>query len=145
MNDVLNRVVERFVFAVAGGLPKYVRVVKKAVLAEDWTRTAPKGSRELLTVSEAAREQGLSRRTLYQWIESGILVPAEKTPYRIGRKEVERIRERITAKPRTIYGLVMKLRGCSYDAARVWVGRRRSKGLTDREIIEEADAFHSVH
>ena len=35
-------------------------------------------------------------------------------------------------------------RGCSYDAARVWVGRRRAQGLSDGKIIEEAGASNAV-
>ena len=147
MNDVLNRLVELFVFGVAGGLPKYIRAIKTAVLAEDAEvrpRNAPKGRGELLTVSEAALELGLSRRTVYQWIQQGIVVPAQKSPYRIAMKEVERVRERM-AKPGTLYRIVMNRRGCSYDVARLWVGRRLAKGAAVRKIIEEAAAFNSVH
>ena len=171
VDDVLGRVVEHFVSGPPGGLPAHIWAMKRAVLARDAELRA--GTEELLedaelradtvlkarrksrklilhaggklfTVLEAARALRVSRRTLYHWLQHGIIAHAEKAPYQIAQKEVERVRERIKAKPGTLYRRLMELWGCSYDAARVRVARRRAKGVPNRKIIEEAGAFNPV-
>ena len=80
------------------------------------------------TVAEASRECRLPRRTLYHWITTGEL-SADRGRVSVG--DVVRIR---SSRPGTIYRQVMKIRNCGYDAARMWVHRRRAKGLSDDEI-----------
>lgn len=164
IDDVLNRVVQYFVSSEPGDLGSHIKSLKRVVLAEEAEAHArraaedavahgraaeeaavrgstapkaresfPKPHESLLTVWEAARKLGVSRRTLYHWIQHGIIVLADKYPYLIAPGEVQRVRD-----AKLVYRVVRYLRQCSYDAARVWVGRRRTKGLTDREIIEEA-------
>jgi excisionase family DNA binding protein len=149
VDDVLREVVQNFVSGPpGGGLRKYIQAITRAVrgqAAADLAGVTDRSRRYLLTVPEAARELGVSRRALYNWIGRGIVVPAKKrTPYRIARAEIERARERVAAKPGTLYRRVMELRGFGYDAARKWVGRRRAKGVPEREIIEDAGASNRV-
>lgn len=80
---------------------------------------------ELLTIPQAARLLGVSRRAVYNWIEVGRL-GVEGKPWRVRRGELRRFsRERMARKPGVLYARVMSERGCSYDAARMWVRRAR--------------------
>ena len=112
--------------------------LEETALARDrkaHAHTAPRAHGGLLTVPEAARECGVPRRTVYQWIKRGVLSAAEKAPYRVAREEVERVHSEV---PGTAYKAVMKLRDCGYDNARMWVRRRKGQGLSIPEIIKEA-------
>jgi hypothetical protein len=177
LDDVLSRVVCNFVSGPPGGLPAYIRNMKRVVLAEEADadaerRNRPKDSHEaqegdvpdesplrrrrssehvnlyrgekLFSVSETAHKLRVSRRTVYDWIKRGVLSPAKKKePLRIAQQELERARELSVAKPRTFYRIVMRERGCTFEAARKWVGRRRAKGLSDRDILVPAGAGRS--
>jgi excisionase family DNA binding protein len=174
IDDVLTRVMQGLVaFSTPGGLPRYIRLVKRAVLAEEADESAGvkefdeerfevergderdgqsdhrvrrkrlaigiKGS-EPLRVSQAARFLGVSRRTVYYWIETGKLTAAggKSSSLRIEREEIERVGKLTQLRPGDLYNFVMDHRERGYDAARMWVRRRRLKGLSDRQILEEA-------
>jgi hypothetical protein len=139
MDDVLSRLAERFVTVHRPyALTNYVGVLKRALLAQEAEASrkpvglAPRG---LMTVPEAALECGVPRRTVYHLIKTGVLPVVERRPYRVAVDDLERVQRDV---PGTVYRAVMKLRGCSYDAARNWVQRRRAKDLADDEIIIEA-------
>lgn len=145
-NGVLSRVVEYFVSGPPDALRRHIKVMNRAVLAEEFhvgRATQKRAGAPLQTVLEAAEDLQVSPRTVYRWLESGTIVPVERTMglnrVRIALREVERVRDARIAK--LVYRGVMGLRDCSYDAARMWVLRRRAKGVPDREIVQEARAF----
>ena len=82
-----------------------------------------------------AKHAGIHWRTAYKLIESGVLTPAQRHPYKLWFDDIERIKER--RKQGALYRVVMMLRRRSYDAARTWVRRRQEKGLSEEEIIAE--------
>jgi excisionase family DNA binding protein len=99
-------------------------------------RTTPRTRGDLLTINDASADLGVTPRTVYRWLKDRTLEPASRRPYLISVTEVERFLE--TNRPWTVYKAVMKLRGCSRDAARNWVQRRRAKDFADVEIIIQA-------
>jgi excisionase family DNA binding protein len=140
VDDVLSRVVENFVSTYrSGALRKYTRLLGRAMLAAEAAalqRTTPRTRGDLLTINDASADLGVTPRTVYRWLKDRTLEPASRRPYLISVTEVERFLE--TNRPWTVYKAVMKLRGCSPDAARNWVQRRRAKDFADDEIIIEA-------
>lgn len=90
---------------------------------------------ETLSVSEAARRAGVTRATLYRWLEAGVLTPHGASPPRIDRAELDavsaggRLDDRRRAESR-------KTRGDLLDAAaRILEG----EGLTACTVDAVAD------
>jgi hypothetical protein len=143
MDDVLGRVVERFVTV------HRPRALQKYVGDITWTLQAKKreaklltgGSArgEMMTVPEAAHLYGVPRRTMYHWVRTGVLAAAESQPYRVAADDLARVLKEV---PGVTYRKVMELRECNYDAARMWVRRRLDKGISFSEIIKEAEGAY---
>ncbi len=91
-----------------------------------------------LTINEAVRVCGVKKSTLHHWINRGWVEVVMRDPIMVERAQVERARDRW--RPGDTYRLVMERRGCSYVAARMWVGRQRDKGLGLTEILEKVGA-----
>lgn len=147
-----------------GGLATHVRCLARFVQSERWTRGAGEReeiveqewerrneerkrgripasakipeARDPLTVGEFATLAGCPRRTVYSWIERGLLKPADKNPFRLSRKDLDLARNLVKRKPGALYRAVQQRRGCRYDAARMYVHRR--KGMEKEEILREA-------
>lgn len=148
----------RFPIAKPGALGAYAQRRYRALLSRhrgaglDPTAPTASGSPSVVSVPEAAgivsasrlraRGRGGDRRarrgtdnlepsTIYRWIREGRLEPVSRRPTRVRLDEVERL-------ALDLVGVVMELRRCSYDAARVWVSRRRAKGMGEVDILLQA-------
>ncbi len=92
-----------------------------------------------LTINEAVVACRVPRRTLYHWVEIGLLQPVMLNPIMVARGDVESVRDRW--RPGHAYGVVMGLRNCTYAAARMWVRRQRERGLTLTQMYEKLRAL----
>jgi hypothetical protein len=137
LDDVLSQTLMNVEELRPHGLPKYLRKVAKATLARlAEQRTLPG---ELLTAIEAASELSVSRRTIYNWSEQGVLNPAGTNPLMFRWADVVRCRDRRATRLGLIYRLVMERRGVGYHTARAWAKRRLERGMSSKAILEEAD------
>ncbi|MEX2527043.1 MAG: helix-turn-helix domain-containing protein [Gemmatimonadota bacterium] len=131
-SDAVHHAVMQLATFTPGALPAYLRKMGKVRAGED--TPARSTDPNLFTVLDAAAELGVTPRTVYRWINSGHIEPADTEPYLFERAELERLQ----ADRRPVIKAIKSIRMCSYGTARKWVWRRRKGGLSDDEIIQEA-------